>query len=245
VSPLERGTVRGAAGCIALVGVLVAGYLAWLPPVSRLKRENPRDTRYIRIYVRRLRSRGEKAAVAMTWRPLAEISPYLRRAVLIEEDDRFYRHRGVDWDELQKAADYDLKHRQFARGASTITQQLARNLYLSPSRSPWRKLQEALIARYMERVLDKDRILELYLNVAEWGEGVFGAEAASRAYFGKGADALTPEEAISLAVALPSPYRLGPDKPSAEATAKKRAAILERMRKAGALPDAPAPQDPS
>jgi monofunctional biosynthetic peptidoglycan transglycosylase len=223
-----------------IVGSLLAAscgasalYLAWLPDVTSLRSRNPMTTRYVQIYVRRLRRKGEKPATNMHWVRLSEISPYLVRAVLIAEDDRFYRHRGVDWAALEAAMRYNWEHRKMVRGASTISQQVARNLFLSPSRSLGRKIREILIARHLERTLGKDRILEIYLNVAEWGEGIFGAEAASRAYFGKSASRLTAEEAVELAAALPSPYERHPNAPPDERLKKLRRVYRERLERAG------------
>ena len=153
--------------------------------------------------------------------------------MLIAEDDKFYRHRGVDWESFEGALRYNWRKRKLARGASTVTQQVARNLFLSPSRSPMRKLKETLIARYLERSLGKDRILEIYLNIVEWGEGIFGAEAASEAYFGKHASDLSVEEAVELAAALPSPYERHPGKPPSGQIQRLREHYLERMRQAG------------
>lgn len=139
------------------------------------------------------------------WTPLKRISPYLRAAVVAGEDQKFYRHKGFDFAALREAALRDLEERRFAAGGSTITQQLAKNLYLSREKSLLRKLREALIARELERHLSKRRILELYLNVVELGPGVWGAEHGARFYFGKGASALNPKEAAFLAAMLPGP----------------------------------------
>lgn len=230
-------TFSAAGASLVLVALLAIGYWTWLPDVSDLRSRNLMTTRYVRIYVDRVRRQGERPSVAMQWMPLSRISKNLRRAVLIAEDDRFYRHDGVDWYELRKAMRYNVRKRKFARGASTITQQVARNLFLSPSRRPRRKLKEILIARHLERELEKDRILELYLNIVEWGEGVFGAEAASRTYFGKPASELTPVEAVELAAALPSPYRWNPSQPPDERTRKVRKHFLKRMREEGFVED--------
>jgi monofunctional glycosyltransferase len=137
--------------------------------------------------------------------PLERIAPALQRAVVVAEDARFWEHEGVDWEAVRKVLQEDLKEGGMRRGASTITQQLAKNLYLSSSRTPWRKVREWLIARKLERELSKRRILELYLNVVEFGEHTYGAEAASRRYFGKPASQLTPREAATLAATIPSP----------------------------------------
>lgn len=216
-----------------------AAYRSWLPDVSALKVDHPRTTKYVELYVRRTLAKGGRPAVSMVWVPLEGLSPYLRYAALIAEDDRFYSHRGVDWEEFRRAASYNLKKRRLSRGASTITQQVARNLFLSPKRTPMRKLQELLIARHIDRSLEKDRILEIYLNIVEWGVGIFGAEAASLAYFEKHASDLSPEEAVALVAALPSPYRLNPTQPD-PVTLQKIGVYLERMRRAGRLPPVPA-----
>ena len=237
--PPVGGTMLAAAACLAFVALVVVSYWFWLPDAEALRRGNPMTTQYVQLFVRRNLAKGRRPAVLMRWIPLESISPYLRSAVLIAEDDGFYRHRGVDWAALKTAARYNLQRRKLARGGSTITQQTARNLFLSPSRRFGRKLKEVLIARYLERTLDKDRILEIYLNTAEWGEGVFGAEAASLVYFGKRASELTPEEAVALVVALPSPYRLNPAKPPVEKTLKKKELFLDRMRRSGVLLEHP------
>jgi monofunctional glycosyltransferase len=172
------------------------------------------------------------------WVPLDRISPYLVHAVLLSEDAGFYYHHGVDFEELKVAVSRDLDAGRFAYGASTISQQLARNLYLSPSKNPFRKLAELLITRRLERKLGKRRILELYLNVVEWGDGVYGAEAASRAHFNKPAADLTPEEAAALAVALPSPRRYAPEK-DGRYLARQRRLVLARLKSSGYVVDSP------
>jgi monofunctional glycosyltransferase len=147
------------------------------------------------------------ARLRYAWVPYARISPHLKRAVIAAEDARFLDHEGFDWEAIQKAMQKNEKRGKVVAGASTISQQLAKNLFLSGSRSWLRKGQEAVITWMMERTLSKRRILELYLNVAEWGDGVFGAEAAARYHFGVPASALTPEQATWLAAILPSPKR--------------------------------------
>jgi monofunctional biosynthetic peptidoglycan transglycosylase len=136
---------------------------------------------------------------------MKKISPYLQRAVIAAEDDRFREHEGVDWDAVKRAYEINVKRKRISHGASTISMQLARNLYLSSQKSPLRKFKEILIAMKLERELPKERILEIYLNVVEWGDGIFGAEAAAKHYFGKSAAALTPHEAAFLAAILPRP----------------------------------------
>ena len=178
------------------------------------------------------RRKGMKINIKQIWVPLNRISPFLINAVLIAEDDKFWHHKGIDYEAMKEALERNLKKKRYAYGASTITQQLARNLYLSPKKSIFRKLKEIAIAIQLEMHLDKRRILYLYLNVAEWGEGIFGAEAASIHYFGKHASDLTPEEAVRLAAVLPSPRRHSPldNSPFVE---RRAAIIYEIMLKRG------------
>lgn len=139
------------------------------------------------------------------WVSYAQISPYIKEAVVFAEDGNFFSHGGVDFRALWEATKINLKRKKLKFGGSTITQQLAKNLYLSPSRNPFRKFREVMIAWKLEQVLSKQRILELYLNVAEWGVGIYGVEAASRHYFGRTAASLGPEQAAWLASILPRP----------------------------------------
>ena len=159
---------------------------------------------------RAYKEKRKKYRIDQNWVPLSKISPYLIKAVLIAEDDKLWKHGGFDYEAIQKAIEKDLKAKKFKFGGSTITQQLAKNLYLSPEKSMIRKIPEAFITWRIEKVLSKRRILELYLNIAEWGEGIFGAEAASRHYFGKPSSQLTPEEAARLASVLPNPKKYNP-----------------------------------
>lgn len=161
--------------------------------------------------------------------PLARISPHLQKAVLAAEDAAFYRHKGFDWDGLQEALSRNWDKGELRRGGSTITQQLAKNLYLSTRKNLFRKAHEALLTWKLERALPKKRILELYLNVAEWGQGVFGAEAAARHHFGKSAADLSPDEAALLAAMLPSPRRYDPIRMTPYLS-KRQAQILRRMK---------------
>ncbi len=154
---------------------------------------------------------GKKYRIQQKWVPLSRISPYLIKAVLIAEDDKFWSHEGFDYEAIQKALEKDIKAKKFKLGGSTISQQLAKNLYLSPSKNPVRKIREAIITWRMEAVLTKKRILELYLNVAEWGDrGIFGIESASWYYYGKPASELNPEESARLAAILPNPRKYDP-----------------------------------
>ncbi len=185
-------------------------YLILMPDISRLKKENPAKSAFMEYRERQWKEKGRKVQVRQVWVPLSRISPYLLKAVLIAEDDKFWSHEGFDYESIKQAIERDLRAGKLKFGGSTISQQLARNLYLSPARSFWRKIREAVITWRMEQVLSKRRILELYLNVAEWGDGIFGAEAASRHYFEKHAFDLSPREAARLAVVLPSPKKLNP-----------------------------------
>lgn len=185
-------------------------FIALVPDVSRLKKENPKTTSLMKYRYEEWKKVGKKYRIKQIWVPLSSISPYLVKAVLISEDDKFWSHEGFDYEAIKKAIEKDIKAGKFKFGGSTISQQLAKNLYLSPAKNPSRKLREAIITWKLERVLTKKRILELYLNVAEWGEGIFGIEAASRHYYGKHASELGPEEAARLVAVLPNPRRFNP-----------------------------------
>jgi monofunctional biosynthetic peptidoglycan transglycosylase len=189
---------------LLLVGFAIAGswWYVTLPDGSEFARSNPQQTAMMRY-----RNAHGIRARPIAWVPLSRIAPALRRAIIVAEDANFYRHQGIDWDATWSAVERDWRERRFSRGGSTITQQLAKNLYLDPRKTVWRKGTEALIALRMERQLGKPRLLELYVNVVEWGRGVYGAEAAARHYFGKPAAALTIDEASWLAAILPAPLR--------------------------------------
>lgn len=190
--------------------LLPIAYLLMMPDLSKLKKENPKKTALMEYREKKLKEKGRKYKIDQSWTPFSKISPYLVKAVLIAEDDKFWNHEGFDYEAIQKAIEKDLKAKKFKFGGSTITQQLARNLFLSPEKSLIRKTSEAVITWRMEKTLSKKRILELYLNVAEWGEGIFGVEAASRHYFGKSSSELTPQQAARLAAILPNPRRYSP-----------------------------------
>jgi monofunctional biosynthetic peptidoglycan transglycosylase len=193
------------------IGILVPFlYFLLLPDISKLNRENPKKTALMEYREKESKEKGKTFRIKQAWVPLSHISPYLAKAVLIAEDDKFWIHEGFDYEAIQKAVEKDIKAKKFKFGGSTISQQLARNLYLSPAKNPLRKMREAIITWRMERILSKRRILELYLNLAEWGEGIFGAEAASRYYYGKPSSELTPQEAARLAAVLPSPRKYNP-----------------------------------
>ena len=185
-------------------------YFLLMPNLSKLNKENPKKTALMEYREKASKEKGKPYKMNQQWVPLSKISSYLVKAVLIAEDDKFWKHEGFDYEAIQKAIEKDLKAKKYKVGASTITQQLVKNLYLSPEKSLTRKISEALITWRMEKVLPKKRILELYLNVVEWGEGIFGVEAASRYYFGKPSSQLTPQEAARLASVLPNPRKYNP-----------------------------------
>jgi monofunctional biosynthetic peptidoglycan transglycosylase len=173
--------------------------------VFRYKSKNPEVTAMMRQKMSEATARGEDPKREQMWIPYERISSNLIRAVLAGEDSRFFDHSGFDWEEIRKAIEKDWEEKRFHRGASTISQQLAKNLFLSTAKTPVRKLHEALITWEMENVLSKRRILELYLNVIEWGNGIYGAEAASRHYFNIPASALNMEQAAFLSAIIPNP----------------------------------------
>jgi len=162
------------------------------------------------------------------WVSYKNVSPYLRNAVLIAEDSAFFQHSGYDLEQLKESAKRNWRDKRFARGASTITQQLAKNLYLSTSRNPLRKIREFFIAQEMERDLTKQRIFEIYLEVIDWGDRSYGIEPAARSYFGKSASELLPEEAAILAAMIPNPRRYTPAR-NRKYLEKRKADILSRL----------------
>ena len=187
--------------------VALSAARAGLYDVDRLAREAPRRTALMRAREAAARRAGRAWRPRQVWVPYERISPLLRHAVLTAEDAAFYQHGGLDWNELRAAARRDLEERRVVRGGSTITQQLAKNLYLGDQRTVTRKLTEVFLALRMERALSKRRIFELYLNLIEWGDGVFGAEAAARHYFGVSAADLSPRQAPLLAAVIINPRR--------------------------------------
>ncbi|MBI4839453.1 MAG: monofunctional biosynthetic peptidoglycan transglycosylase [Nitrospirae bacterium] len=194
---------------IALMLLSIVHYLIF-PDVSKLKKENPAKTSFMKYRESEWREKGKKRKINQVWVPFSRISSYLVKAVLIAEDDKFWGHEGFDFEAIEKAIKKDIKQKKFKFGGSTISQQLAKNLYLSPSKNPIRKIKEAVLTWRIEKTLSKRRILELYLNVAEWGDGVFGIGAAALHYYGKPASDLNPEEAARLASVLPNPRKYTP-----------------------------------
>ena len=192
-------------GGVLLLALLWQGwYLGW---VIWWKWVDPGMTSFQSRRLEDLRQTRPDAELKREWVPYARISTQLKRAVVAAEDDKFVDHEGFDWDGIQKALEKNRKKGKPVAGGSTITQQLAKNLLLSPNRTVLRKGEEAIITLWLELLWDKRRILEVYLNVVEWGDGVFGAEAAAKRYFGTSAAQLTPEQAARLAVMLPAPRR--------------------------------------
>ncbi len=194
-------------GALLLLVLLLALTFFTAPDGSEFKTKNPSTTALIQRRTKEYRQAGKNIPIRWKWMPLKRISPYLIHATIIAEDSRFYEHAGVDPEALRFALKKNLVRKRYAIGGSTITQQLARNLYLTPRKSLVRKFKEIIIAYKMERKLSKRRILELYLNVIELGRGIYGVEAASRYYFGKAADQLSVTEAIQLVSIYPSPRR--------------------------------------
>lgn len=216
---------RGLAILIFLVLAWQGWYLGW---VVWWKYANPVTTSFMAMRLDELREKEPRAELKKQWVPYARISNSLKRAVVAAEDAKFSGHEGFDWEGIQKALEKNQKKGRIVAGGSTISQQLAKNLFLSGDKTPWRKAQEAVITLMLEAVLDKRRILEIYLNVVEWGPGIFGAEAAARHYYGVTAAQLSAEQSARLAVLLPNPRRFGRLQDSPYLAARSQI-ILRRM----------------
>ena len=222
---------------VVAAGFGACGYLyLTLPDVRALRTENPATTAFMELRAREADHAGKTPRKVQRWVPYDRISPSLKRAVLVAEDAAFFQHEGIDFDEMEKSFEANWKKGTLARGGSTITQQLAKNLYLSPSKNPVRKIEEFLIARRLEAELTKRRILEIYLNVIEWGDGIYGAEAAARAYFQTSAAAIGPDESALLAASIINPRRYSPGRPSNFLLRRQR---LIRQRMGDVDPPAP------
>jgi monofunctional glycosyltransferase len=215
-----------------LIGAGTFAFLAYvyltLPDVRSLAYQNPTTTAWMEMREREAASGHRKRRHEHRWVSYSRISPHLKRAVIVAEDSAFWDHEGIDLEQIRQSVEVNLEKGRAARGASTITQQLAKNLYLSPSRNPIRKLRELIIARRLEAALSKARIFEIYLNVIEWGNGVWGAEAASRRYFGVPASALSEPQAALLAGAIVNPRLLNPARPTPRLRRRQRI-IMRRM----------------
>jgi monofunctional biosynthetic peptidoglycan transglycosylase len=217
-----RRTGRIAAGLAAFgFGYLAFIYLT-LPDVRVLRTQNPETTAFMNLRAEEARAEGREPKRVHRWVPYGRISPHLKRAVLVAEDAGFWGHEGIDLAEIKKSLETDWELGSLTRGASTITQQLAKNLYLSPSRNPFRKLRELFITRRLEHELSKTRIFELYLNSIEWGDGIWGAEAAARTYFGVPASAVGPDQAALMAGAIVNPRVLHIARPNTRLRNRQR-----------------------
>ncbi|MCF8053620.1 MAG: monofunctional biosynthetic peptidoglycan transglycosylase [Deltaproteobacteria bacterium] len=210
-------------GIIAFVAVSF-----FYPNVSRLQHQNPLKTSFMEQREQDWRAKGIHREARVVFVPLREISPVTVKAILIAEDANFWEHDGFDFDAIAKAFTKNLRQRKFAAGGSTISQQLAKNLFLSPAKNPIRKIREAILTWRIERNLSKRRIVELYLNYAEWGNGIFGIERASHHHFNKSARELTAQEAAMLAAILPNPRR-----PLGHSAAKRAERIYRIMKLRG------------
>jgi len=230
-----------AVAALLAVGFAAGAYLYLsLPDVRPLRTRNPETTAFIDLRMREARAKGQPPRRVQHWVPYARISSNLKRAVLVAEDSGFWQHEGIDFEQMKESIEVNIERLEFARGGSTITQQLAKNLYLSPSKNPIRKVRELLIARRLEAELTKQRILELYLNVIEWGDGIYGAEAAARTYLGKSAADLGPSESALLAGAIVNPRVLTPGRPTARLR-RRQQMIMRRMGAATPPPVVPEP----
>jgi len=215
-----------------MVALYVGYVVLTMPDVQSLKIKNPAMTA---LMEQRANEKNTTPKPIRTWISYKNISPHLRNAVLIAEDGAFFQHSGYDLEQIKESAKRNWREKRFARGASTITQQLAKNLYLSTSKNPLRKIQEFLIAQEMENGLSKQRIFEIYLNVIEWGDGIYGIQPASEKYFGKSASALLPEEAAILAAMIPNPRRYTPTR-NLKYLERRKADILSRLARYSYLP---------
>jgi len=236
--------MRRAGHYAAVLGVIAFGYLAYLyltlPDVRELRTRNLNRTAFMQLREREARAEKREVKHVQQWMPYGRISSNLKRAVLVAEDAGFWGHEGIDLVEIRKSLETDWETGAFLRGASTITQQLAKNLYLSPSRNPFRKLRELIIARRLEHELSKTRIFELYLNDIEWGDGIYGADAAARHYFGTSASSLDPDQAALMAGAIVNPRELNISRPNGRLRARQRI-IRGRMGNVTPPPTVPVP----
>ena len=225
---MKRALRLGAWFAVAAAAIFLAAQLSYLARVWWWRDHDPRTTAFMDARLEQSRMRDPKAKLQHAWVAYDRISPNLKRAVVVAEDSKFVDHEGFDWEAIEKAREKNRSRGKVVAGGSTISQQLAKNLFLSGARTPWRKGQEALITVMIEHVMDKRRILEIYLNVIEWGEDVFGAEAAARHYYASSALALGPEPAARLAAMVPNPRFYDRNRGSAW-LAKKTQIILARM----------------
>jgi monofunctional glycosyltransferase len=209
-------------GLLLLYQLWIAAHIGWWV------NHNPSTSSFMVNRLEVMQDRNPKAELKHKWVPYAKISNNLKRALIAAEDAKFVDHEGFDWDGIEKAYEKDLKKGRIVAGGSTISQQLAKNLFLSTRRTPWRKAEEVLITVMLEQMMDKRRIFEIYLNIIEWGNGIFGAEAAARHYFGVSAAQLSPEQAAKLAAMVPNPRYYDAHR-QARGLMRKTAIILRRM----------------
>lgn len=214
--------ILGLLGLLLFYQFWLFGWVVWW------RGSNPDTTRFMEIRLGELQVKDTKAQLKKQWVSYERISPHLKRAIIASEDARFVDHEGFDWAGIQKAIEKNQKKGRVVAGGSTISQQLAKNLFLTPSKTPWRKAEEAVITLMLEMLWSKQRIFEVYLNVIEWGNGVFGAEAAARHHFGISAAQLSPEQAARLAGMVPNP-RFYDRNRNAPGLSRKTAVILQRM----------------
>lgn len=214
----------GLAGVVLVIYVQI-GYLAGVLWWTWF---NPSNTAFMEAGLERLQEKKPDAELRHKWVDYKRISIHLKRAVVAAEDSKFLEHEGFDWEALEKAVEKNIKKGRFAAGGSTISQQLAKNLFLSPSKNPLRKAQEAVITVMIEQLWSKRRILEVYLNVIEWGNGIYGAEAAAKRYFKTSAAGLGPGQAAHLAAMIPNP-RYYETHRSARGLLRRQAIISARM----------------
>ena len=214
--------------CLLCLFLLYEVFTLPISSIFSLDTNNPRETALMQQRIEEARDQRRKLKIDHRWVALSHIPKHVRRAVLIAEDARFFQHTGIDWHEVGESFETNWEEGRIVRGGSTITQQLAKNLYLSTSRDPIRKFKELIIAWILEATLKKKRILELYLNIIEWGRGIFGIEAAAQRYFHKSASQLTWVEGARLAVVIPSPLRHKPTE-NTPFLEKKLEVILQRM----------------
>lgn len=214
---------------LLLVLIVLAAIQFWfLVHVWYWVGHNPESTAFMRARLEILQEDNPRARLRQQWVPYQRISGHLKRAIVAAEDAKFVAHNGFDWEGIQKAYEKNLREGEIVAGGSTITQQLAKNLFFSGERAWWRKAQEAVVAVMLETIMSKRRILEIYLNVIEWGDGVFGAEAAARYHYGSSAAGLSAEQAARLTAMVPSPRRYGPSSDTAYLQ-RRTQTILVRM----------------
>ncbi|HPN34273.1 MAG TPA: monofunctional biosynthetic peptidoglycan transglycosylase [bacterium] len=223
---------------LVFLSVIIVTAVSGCREISSLRTKNPTETAMMRYRQQQAGRKERKPVHLSSWSPLSSISPLLIQAVLIAEDDKFFQHDGFDWEGIKVAMEKDLDRKRFSAGGSTITQQLVKNLYLSPSKNPLRKLREAVLAVQMEKMCSKKRILELYLNVIEWGPGIYGIGSASRHYFHKPPADLQAGEAIRLASVLPNPSRYSPVRDTNRRMRRQRLRLAEILFKRGLVDEA-------